>query len=344
MFTLNYRSIEEPNKGLDVIKKRKNRKLRCNFNHEFCAECNHAWHGNSSCEEDKEIKDFATFSGIIPKKCPNCNVWTEKNKGCNHMTCKICSYNWCWLCLKECKEDHYLQEGPCQGKQFDEGGENLREADLIMARLLLRFRTNPLISFIIFPVIIFLTFNNLINTLLSPDAIRQRRNRLNGNNTNNVDFNQDEGFNNLNFEAESNVNVNNVVIQNQDQNQNQEAFINRQVDLEMNNRNTNIENEAQNEPMNCCEKIFAKILLIFMLTIMTLIFSMIFAVFNIFLLFPVTLLLGRFDNIRYNKCLRFQAVMVYSIFFFLSYPFGTTLSFAYFLLLFVYCLIKTIIL
>ena len=36
------------------------------------------------------------------------------------MTCKLCSYNWCWLCEKECPKDHFLKEGtPCYGKQFD---------------------------------------------------------------------------------------------------------------------------------------------------------------------------------------------------------------------------------
>lgn len=35
------------------------------------------------------------------KKCPNCNEPIEKNGGCNHMTCKSCSYDFCWICSEK---------------------------------------------------------------------------------------------------------------------------------------------------------------------------------------------------------------------------------------------------
>lgn len=35
------------------------------------------------------------------KKCPNCLKDIEKNGGCNHMTCKMCSHQFCWMCLKD---------------------------------------------------------------------------------------------------------------------------------------------------------------------------------------------------------------------------------------------------
>lgn len=95
-------------------------KLICDKGHAFCSLCNQVWHGDSDCEVDKEIKEFGTYSGFIVKKCPKCKTWTEKNEGCNHMKCKICSYNWCWLCEQECKENHYVIENtPCFGKQFN---------------------------------------------------------------------------------------------------------------------------------------------------------------------------------------------------------------------------------
>jgi len=32
------------------------------------------------------------------KQCPNCRTPIEKNGGCNHMTCKQCGCNFCWIC------------------------------------------------------------------------------------------------------------------------------------------------------------------------------------------------------------------------------------------------------
>ena len=51
------------------------------------------------------------------KKCPNCGAWTEKNEGCNHMTCIECNFQWCWLCNKRYTEGHY-KKGKCMGYQY----------------------------------------------------------------------------------------------------------------------------------------------------------------------------------------------------------------------------------
>ena len=44
-------------------------------------------------------------------------MYTEKNEGCNHMTCISCKYQWCWLCEGEYRYDHY-ESGKCRGLQF----------------------------------------------------------------------------------------------------------------------------------------------------------------------------------------------------------------------------------
>jgi hypothetical protein len=46
------------------------------------------------------ICDNCSMSGIEYKSCPNCFTKIIKNGGCNHMTCTICKYEWCWICLK----------------------------------------------------------------------------------------------------------------------------------------------------------------------------------------------------------------------------------------------------
>ena len=91
--------------------------VKCENGHEFCFECLRVPHGKSSCEEVLE-KDFQTWSkGKVIKKCPKCKIYTEKNEGCNHMTCTSCKYQWCWLCEGEYKYGHY-KEGKCNGHQF----------------------------------------------------------------------------------------------------------------------------------------------------------------------------------------------------------------------------------
>ena len=60
------------------------------------------------------------------KRCPKCNIYTEKNEGCNHMTCVSCKYQWCWLCEGEYTYDHY-NTGKCEGFQFVRA-DNIKEA------------------------------------------------------------------------------------------------------------------------------------------------------------------------------------------------------------------------
>ncbi|KAJ1396709.1 hypothetical protein B484DRAFT_472235, partial [Ochromonadaceae sp. CCMP2298] len=33
------------------------------------------------------------------RKCPECNTRIEKNQGCNHMTCRLCKHEFCWICM-----------------------------------------------------------------------------------------------------------------------------------------------------------------------------------------------------------------------------------------------------
>ena len=64
---------------------------------------------------DKSILEYASNNFV--KKCPNCSIITEKQNGCNHITCAKCQYQWCWLCNEKYEIDHY-DKGKCKGFQF----------------------------------------------------------------------------------------------------------------------------------------------------------------------------------------------------------------------------------
>ena len=77
--------------------------VRCENGHEFCYECLRPPHGNKSCDYNLEKEFLQWKKGKRVKNCPRCKIYTEKNEGCNHMTCVNCKYQWCWLCEGEYK-------------------------------------------------------------------------------------------------------------------------------------------------------------------------------------------------------------------------------------------------
>ena len=66
-------------------------------------------------ESEKWIKEHT-------KKCPNCGIVIEKNKGCNHMTCYKCGYEFCWYCLEICTNPcEHFKICKAGAKWFDDG-------------------------------------------------------------------------------------------------------------------------------------------------------------------------------------------------------------------------------
>lgn len=114
-------------------KKENNQYSQCNIcENVFCFKClrTKEEHKKKSCEEylkqdeendEKIFKKNGTF-----KKCPYCNIPTQKNDGCNHMKCPHCGGQWCWLCGKKIinlnndpKPKHFSY-GSCAGLQFED--------------------------------------------------------------------------------------------------------------------------------------------------------------------------------------------------------------------------------
>ncbi|KAL0070511.1 hypothetical protein AAF712_002343 [Marasmius tenuissimus] len=48
------------------------------------------------CEDDSETANWIKSN---TKECTQCHSTIEKNGGCNHMTCKKCKHEFCWVCM-----------------------------------------------------------------------------------------------------------------------------------------------------------------------------------------------------------------------------------------------------
>ncbi|KAL4244137.1 RBR-type E3 ubiquitin transferase [Abortiporus biennis] len=48
------------------------------------------------CQDDSETANWIKSN---TKECGKCQSTIEKNGGCNHMTCKKCKYEFCWVCM-----------------------------------------------------------------------------------------------------------------------------------------------------------------------------------------------------------------------------------------------------
>lgn len=80
--------------------------VHCNCNHNFCFGCSLSDHQPApcalvkkwlkKCEDDSETANWISAN---TKECPKCHSTIEKNGGCNHMTCRKCKHEFCWMCM-----------------------------------------------------------------------------------------------------------------------------------------------------------------------------------------------------------------------------------------------------
>lgn len=78
----------------------------CALGHTFCFGCSLDEHQPcmcsvvkvwlKKCEDDSETSNWISAN---TKECPKCSSTIEKNGGCNHMTCRKCRYEFCWVCM-----------------------------------------------------------------------------------------------------------------------------------------------------------------------------------------------------------------------------------------------------
>jgi len=88
----------------------------CHCGVSFCFLCCEDWHDPISCKllkkwrkKCRDDSETANWMSSNTKDCPKCFATIEKNGGCNHMICRKCKYDFCWMCLKEWKShtDYY---------------------------------------------------------------------------------------------------------------------------------------------------------------------------------------------------------------------------------------------
>lgn len=94
--------------------------IKCECGCSFCLSCEKEAHMPASCDQfanwmsilmGKNNKVDDLWMKVHTKKCPHCKINIEKNQGCMHMTCKNCSYEFCWLCLGDWKNLHNANTG-----------------------------------------------------------------------------------------------------------------------------------------------------------------------------------------------------------------------------------------
>ncbi|XP_031368748.1 E3 ubiquitin-protein ligase RNF19A-like isoform X3 [Apis dorsata] len=105
-------------------------KLRCErpgCDSYFCYHCKARWHPNQTCDAARaqrtqyyERSSSLSFSQSDSqhndvKPCPRCQVLIVKmdDGSCNHMVCAVCGAEFCWLCMKEISDLHYLSPSGC---------------------------------------------------------------------------------------------------------------------------------------------------------------------------------------------------------------------------------------
>lgn len=82
--------------------------INCKCRFIFCFNCGNESHIPATCAMFEKWNTRIKLEGATDtwlatntKYCPSCKVLTQKDTGCNHMTCSRCGYQYCWVCLEE---------------------------------------------------------------------------------------------------------------------------------------------------------------------------------------------------------------------------------------------------
>ncbi|KAJ2707328.1 hypothetical protein FB645_000839 [Coemansia sp. IMI 203386] len=80
--------------------------VACACGNQFCFGCQLADHMPAPCylaskwlEKCRDDSETSSWIKVNTKECTKCRSTIEKNGGCNHMTCRECRYEFCWVCM-----------------------------------------------------------------------------------------------------------------------------------------------------------------------------------------------------------------------------------------------------
>lgn len=80
--------------------------VACKCGYQFCFGCTTPDHQPAPCSLTKlwlkkcaDDSETANWISANTKECPKCYSTIEKNGGCNHMTCRKCRHEFCWMCM-----------------------------------------------------------------------------------------------------------------------------------------------------------------------------------------------------------------------------------------------------
>ncbi|ORZ38276.1 hypothetical protein BCR44DRAFT_47457 [Catenaria anguillulae PL171] len=116
--------------------------VTCSCGLEFCFGCGSENHQPCVCSLAKlwrkkmaDDSETANWINANTRECPKCESTIEKNGGCNHMTCRKCKYEWCWVCSGPWAE-HGSSYYQCN--RFDEDSSVKARSDQEKARAALK--------------------------------------------------------------------------------------------------------------------------------------------------------------------------------------------------------------
>ena len=80
----------------------------CSCGHQYCFQCTQEDHRPCSCDtlakwicKCNDDSETVKWMAVNTKSCPKCVSRIEKNHGCNHMTCRQCKHEFCWICMAD---------------------------------------------------------------------------------------------------------------------------------------------------------------------------------------------------------------------------------------------------